>query len=777
MGTADRSETLRLLQNRRSAIADSWYRAIASTGFTRLTAAEVRRRLEELSEQAVGLLLSEPFERRQARELGSALVSMHYLSSEALSGTQEVLARQLLEGLEDEQIVALQPRLAAILSQLAAGFTEKARDQVLKEQDEIRAALLRERARVEHALRRSEASLAEAQRIARVGHWEYNFEEEKVRWSDEIYRIFGVAGKDFGETYDAYLRFVHPDDLPIIARAGQEALQVGGIVTYEYRVIRPNGELRNVQQSMEYTLDYDRMPPEEYGGVLAQFLSQGAEPEDYFNLISAALKEVGRLAGRPVRLVGAVQDITERKRAEEVLRRAHDELELRVRERTAELAQANEELRAEIARRERSEVALREGEAKYRTLVEQIPAVTYIEERDEGEPEWDLVYVSPQVEALLGYTPEEYLSEPKIWERLLYPDDRERVLAEEARTKETGEPFGVQYRIFTRTGDVAWIRDETILVRDEEGRSLFRQGVMYDITDQKRAEEEVRRLNEELERRVAERTAQLEAYAEKLQRSNRELQDFAYIASHDLQEPLRKVLTFGDRLKAKYGEALGEQGRDYVERMEGAAARMRDLVDDLLTLSRVTTEARPFAPVDLTEVAREVISDLEARIEEVGGHVEVHELPTIEADRLQMRQLLQNLIGNALKFHKRSGEAPVVKVRPEISEERRGARDAGSARNELCRITVEDNGIGFDEEHLERIFMPFQRLHGRDVYEGTGMGLAICRKVVERHGGKITAEGAPGRGATFTVTLPMVQLGRESWAGRDELGHHATPGR
>ena len=516
MGTANRSETLRLLQNRRSAIADSWYRAIASTGFTRLTAAEVRRRLEELSEQAVSLLLSEPFERRQARELGSALVSMHYLSSETLSGTQEVLARQLLEGLEDEQIVALQPRLAAILSQLAAGFTEKARDQVLKEQDEIRAALLRERARVEHALRRSEASLAEAQRIAGVGHWEYDFEEEKVRWSDEIYRIFGVAGKDFGETYDAYLRFVHPDDLPIIARAGQEALQAGGIVTYEYRVIRPNGELRNVQQSMEYTLDYDRMPLEEYGGVLAQFLSQGAEPEDYFYLISAALKEVGRLAGRPVKLVGAVQDITERKRAEEVLRRAHDELELRVRERTAELAQANEELRAEIARRERSEEALREGEAKYRTLVEQIPAVTYIEERDEGEPEWDLMYVSPQVEALLGYTPEEYLSEPKIWERLLYPDDRERVLAEEARTKETGEPFGVQYRMFTRTGDVAWIRDETILVRDEEGRSLFRQGVMYDITDQKRAEEEVRRLNEELERRVVERTAQLEAYAENL---------------------------------------------------------------------------------------------------------------------------------------------------------------------------------------------------------------------------------------------------------------------
>ncbi len=732
-----------------------------------------------LSDRAVSMLFSEPFERRQARELGSALASMHYLSAEALSGTQEVLARQLLEGLEDDQIVAVQPRLAAVLSELAAGFTEKARDQVLIEQEEIRAALLRERARVEHALLRSEASLTEAQRIARLGHWEYNFDEDKVRWSDEIYRIFGVTDKGFGETLDAYLRFVHPDDLSIIEQAGQEALQAGGTVTYEYRIIRPDGEVRIVQQNMAYTLDYDRMPVEVYGDVLAEFLGKAGkapEGEDYFNLTSAALKEVGRLAGRPVKLVGAVQDITERKQVEEEVRRARDELELRVRERTAELARTNEELRAEIARRQRSEEALRAGEAKYRTLVEQIPAVTYIKELDVGESEWNLVYVSPQAEALLGYTPEEYMSDPKIWEQLLHPDDRERVLAEGARTELTGEPFRVQYRIFTRTGDIAWIRDETILVRDEEGRSLFRQGVMYDITDQKRAEEEVRRLNEGLERRVAERTAQLEAYAGRLQRSNRELQDFAYIASHDLQEPLRKVLTFGDRLKATYGEALGEQGRDYLERMEGAAARMRDLVDDLLTLSRVTTEARPFAPVDLTEVAREVVSDLEARIEEVGGHVEVGELPTIEADRLQMRQLWQNLIGNALKFHK-SGEAPVVEVRSEIPEECRGARNTGSAKNELCRITVGDNGIGFDEEHLERIFMPFQRLHGRNVYEGTGMGLAICRKVVDRHGGQITAKSAPGQGATFTVTLPMVQPVRESWAGRDELGHQATPGR
>ena len=249
-----------------------------------------------------------------------------------------------------------------------------------------------------------------------------------------------------------------------------------------------------------------------------------------------------------------------------------------------------------------------------------------------------------------------------------------------------------------------------------------------------------------IERKRAEED--LKAYAARLNRSNRELQDFAYVASHDLQEPLRKVRAFGDRLKAKYAGVLGEQGRDYLERMERAAARMQDLIDDLLTLSRVTTQAQPFTPVDLNEVARDVVSDLETRIDQVGGRVEVSGLPTVEADQPQMRQLLQNLIGNALKFHQEE-EAPVVKVYGESNGNLAGGR--------ACQILVEDNGIGFDEKHLERVFVPFQRLHGRAVYEGTGMGLAICRKVVERHGGNITARSTLGRGATFVVTLPVRQ--------------------
>lgn len=247
---------------------------------------------------------------------------------------------------------------------------------------------------------------------------------------------------------------------------------------------------------------------------------------------------------------------------------------------------------------------------------------------------------------------------------------------------------------------------------------------------------------------LAEANTQLSAFALDLERSNRELQDFAFVASHDLQEPLRKIQAFGDRLRSKHGASLGEEGRDYLERMQAAARRMHTLINDLLTFSRVTSKAQPFVPTDLGKVVREVLADLEVRVQETDGQVEVGDLPTIDADPLQMRQLFQNLVGNALKFH-RAGVPPLVRIAAEEVSEGGGAP--------LCRITVEDNGIGFDVKYLDRIFTPFQRLHGRTEYEGTGMGLAVCRRIVERHGGTITADSTPGEGTRFLAVLPMRQ--------------------
>jgi signal transduction histidine kinase len=232
-------------------------------------------------------------------------------------------------------------------------------------------------------------------------------------------------------------------------------------------------------------------------------------------------------------------------------------------------------------------------------------------------------------------------------------------------------------------------------------------------------------------------------HAAELARSNAELEQFASIASHDLQEPLRKVQTFAAQINATESERLSEQGQDFLRRMSDAAGRMRALIDDLLTFSRVSTKGKPFAPVDLGATVPLVLADLEVAIEESGARVDVGPLPTVEADALQMRQLLLNLLGNALKF-RREGVTPEVTVRAHVADG-------------VAELTIADNGLGFDTQFATRIFRAFERLHGASAYPGTGIGLALCRKIVERHHGTITADGREGEGATFTIRLPLEQ--------------------
>jgi signal transduction histidine kinase len=268
-------------------------------------------------------------------------------------------------------------------------------------------------------------------------------------------------------------------------------------------------------------------------------------------------------------------------------------------------------------------------------------------------------------------------------------------------------------------------------------------------------------------RDVSERKEAAQAMATanaKLERRNRALRDFAYIASHDLQEPLRKIRSFSSLVLDDYAGVVDDAGRHYLDRMHDAAERMSQLINDLLVYSRITTRAQPFEPVDLEKIARTVRGDLDLQIEDVDGTVDIGDLPTVEADPTQIRQVLQNLIGNGLKFHK-PDEPPHVQVTatvesadPDLQQE--GRLDASCT--EMCRLTVADNGIGFEQSHADRIFTPFKRLHGRGEYEGTGMGLAICRRIVERHGGDISVTSTPGEGATFTVLLPVDRAGGET---------------
>jgi PAS domain S-box-containing protein len=243
-----------------------------------------------------------------------------------------------------------------------------------------------------------------------------------------------------------------------------------------------------------------------------------------------------------------------------------------------------------------------------------------------------------------------------------------------------------------------------------------------------------------IEEALALRSRQLEA-------SNLELEQFASVASHDLQEPLRKIRTYGDLLRKRHAEALDETALDYIERMWQASGRMQVLIDDLLSLSRITVRAGATLPVDLNRVVREVLVDLEIALRESGGAVEVDELPTVLADPTQMRQLFQNLLSNAVKFRRREVTLQIhvtAATLPGVPPSMQPAHE----------IVVQDNGIGFAQRYADKIFAPFARLHARSEYSGTGIGLAICRRIVERHRGTIVARSDPDTGTAFTIALP-----------------------
>jgi two-component system sensor kinase FixL len=370
--------------------------------------------------------------------------------------------------------------------------------------------------------------------------------------------------------------------------------------------------------------------------------------------------------------------------------------------------------------------ALRASEERFRLLVGSVKDYAIFNLDPEGHVKtWNL-----GAKRINGYRPEEIIGQH--FSKFYRPEDiaagKPAHELAVATAEDRYEEEGLRLR---KDGTTYWAHIILTALRDETGALRGFAKVTRDVSERKRLDQERQR------------------FLERLEQSNRELQDFALIASHDLQEPLRKIQMFGDRLKEEFAAALGPAGQDYLARMQNAAARGQTLIRGLLAYSRVTTQAQPAVLVNLNDVARDVVADLEARLLTEGGRVDIDALPQLEADPVQMRQLFQNLIGNALKFH-RPDVPPLICVR---------ARALGLAfqRPECWRLEFADNGIGFEERYLDRIFKLFQRLHERGVYEGAGMGLAICRKIVDRHHGTITARSTPGAGSTFIVELPAIQ--------------------
>ncbi len=332
--------------------------------------------------------------------------------------------------------------------------------------------------------------------------------------------------------------------------------------------------------------------------------------------------------------------------------------------------------------------------------------------------------------------------EYKVYESFIYQEDIAKVRSYVRQLlSERRGTLDLEHRIVDAKGVLKYITLRAKCYFDEKGQLARLMGVAADRT-------EIESYQNELERRLI-----------ALKKSNQELEQFAYVASHDLQEPLRKIIAFGERLDKKYKDQLGTEGQFFIARMTNAANRMHGLIEDLLAYSRASRQLESQEPISLNEVAKEVLEDLEVKIQDKKAIVEVDDLPTIEAQSTQMHQLFLNLIENALKFTKPDQAAFVqVKVRKATLPEIKAIPQLNPHQSYFC-FTVKDNGIGFEPQYAEQIFAIFQRLHGRSEYEGTGLGLAICRKIVDSHQGYIGARGNVGEGAEFYFYLPHRRSG------------------
>jgi PAS domain S-box-containing protein len=308
-----------------------------------------------------------------------------------------------------------------------------------------------------------------------------------------------------------------------------------------------------------------------------------------------------------------------------------------------------------------------------------------------------------------------------VFKEQVHADDQERFLAARNAAISSGRGGSVEFRIVRTDGEVLWLQARQSAVVDESGKPVRMVAAMLDITERKAAEAELRAAHDELAR------------------SNAELEQFAYVASHDLQEPLRMVASYTQLLGKRYGDKLEGDAQEFMAYIVDGAGRMKQLIEDLLAYSRVGTRGKDFKPLRLEAAFERARINLRTALEESGGALTHDPLPEVEGDESQLAQLLQNLIGNAIKF--RAGVKPAVHIYSFEKE------------NEFV-LAVQDNGIGIEPQYFERIFMVFQRLHDKGQYPGTGIGLAICKKVVDRHGGRIWVESAPGKGSRFVFTLP-----------------------
>lgn len=493
----------------------------------------------------------------------------------------------------------------------------------------------------ERLLMENKAHLERSQQIAHLGSWELNLIENKLTWSDEVYRIFGLTPGEFKATYEAFLEAVHPEDRIAVDNAYTGSLkEKRDTYEIEHRVVRNHtGEIRYVHEKCEHFRDS---------------------------------------SGKIIRSVGMVHDITDQKRAEIEVNESKDKLN----------------------------IALDSGNI--------------------GIWEWnfsdDEMIIDERMEVMLGLKPGTFGGSYRDFENLLNEEDISHFKSSISKAMNENTSFETIFRVRIEKNEYKYINAKASVLNDHFGNPVKMSGVCFDITGMKKGTEQALfDLNEEL------------------LRSNNELEQFAYVASHDLQEPLRMVSSFIQLISSRYKDKLDKDANDYINYAVEGASRMQTQINDLLTLSRIQTRGLEFSVVSMNSVLEQVLKNLKARIDEKKAILTSGELGYVFGDHLQMIQLLQNLIGNSIKY---SRENPDV----HISFKEEGKYNIYS---------VKDNGIGIEPQYIDRIFKIFTRLHSRGDYEGNGIGLAICKRIVIRHKGNIWVESEPGKGSTFYFTIPI----------------------
>ncbi len=395
-------------------------------------------------------------------------------------------------------------------------------------------------------------------------------------------------------------------------------------------------------------------------------------------------------------------------------------------------------LHQDITRRRETEKSLRDTGSTFRQLADRVREVFWICTADGKRT----LYVSPAYEEIWGGSRQSLYENSEDWPLMVHPEDRDRVVeAAKSFVHGASPSFHEEYRIVRPDGTIRWVRVRGFPVIDELGKTVRTAGIAEDITEARTQAQNLCRLNDELETRVRERTTELE-------RSNKALEEFAYIASHDLQEPLRMVTSYVQLLEQRCGTRLDQDGLDFMRFIVDGAQRMKALINDLLAYSRMEISVDQFEEVDVQAALKRVLGNLSVAIEESNAEITSDPLPVVSGIELELIQLLQNLIGNAIKYRR---EKPRIHV---------SATHAGGE----WWFSVKDNGIGIDPQHFDRIFRIFQRLRKHGEVSGTGIGLAICKKIVERHGGRIWVDSKPDDGSVFLFTLPRDEIREPSRA-------------